>query len=77
MTAENAADRLRVSLLQFGHVHAEGEAGSAPWHPRHPVAEALPRQRLTISRSREGDARVGMEVVDVRGINERVHGGVN
>ena len=73
MPPEDAANRLRIRLLQCRHVEAEGKARTPPWHPRHPVAEALAGQGLAISRSRERNARVGMEMVDVRCIDKRVH----
>ena len=56
-----------------GDVDAELEAGSAPWDPHDAVAEALLGQRLPVRRGGEGDAGVGVEVVDVRRLDEGVH----
>ena len=40
--------------------------GPPPRHPGHPVAEALPGQRLAVGGGGERDAGVGVQVVDVR-----------
>ena len=77
VAAEDAADGLRVGLLDRGDVQAELEAGSAPRHPDDLVAEDLLGQRLTVGGGRDRDAGVGVQVVDVRGVDEPVHGGVD
>lgn len=77
MAAENAADRLRVRLLDCGDVHPELEAGAAPRHPDHAVAEALGCQPLPVGGAGECDAGVGVEVVDVGRLHQAVHGGVD
>ena len=58
-------------------LQAQLEAGSAPRHPRHLAAEALLGQRLAIHRRRQGDHRVGMQVIHVARIHQRVHRGVD
>ena len=75
--AEDHADRLRVVALDRGDVEAELEARPPPRHPGHPAAEALGGQRLAVGRGRERDARVRVQVVHVRGLDEAVHGGVD
>ncbi len=56
-----------------GDVEAELEARAPPGDPGDAVAEAASGQRLAVGRGREGDPRVGMEVVDVGGVDEAVH----
>ena len=63
--------------LHRGDVQAELEAGPPPRHPHHPVAEALLGQRLAVGRGGQRDARVGVQVVDVRGVDQAVHRGVD
>ncbi len=77
VAAEDHADGLRVVPLDLGDVETELEAGSAPVHPRDPVTEALLGQRLAVGGGREGDAGVGVQVVDVRRVDQAVHGRVD
>ena len=77
VAAEDAADRLRVLLRDRGDVQAELEARPAPRHPDDAVAEALAGQLLAVGRRRQRDARVGVQVVDVRGPDQPVHRGVD
>jgi hypothetical protein len=77
VSAEHAADRPRVRLLHGGDVQAELEAGTAPGYPHHPVAEARAGQLLAVGRAGERDAGVRVQVVDVRGVHQAVHGGVD
>ena len=77
VTAEDAADGLGVGAGHLGDVQAELEPGTAPRHPDDAVAEALAGQGLAVGGSGQGDAGVGVEVVDVRGVDEAVHGGVD
>ena len=74
---EDAADRLRVGLLDGRDVEAELEARTTPRHPHDLVAEGLLGQLLAVGRGRDGDAGVGVQVVDVRRIDEAVHRGVD
>ena len=73
MAAEDAADGLRVLVLDVRDVEAELEARPAPRHPDDPVAEDLLGQRLSVGGGRDRDAGVGVQVVDVRGVDEAVH----
>ena len=73
VAAQDAADRGRICSMQGRDVEAELEAGSAPVDPQHLVTEAALGQLRTIDRGREGDDRVGMEMVDVHRIDERMH----
>ena len=77
MAAEDAADRLRVLGLDLGDVEPELEAGPAPRHPDDLVAEDGGGQLRTVGRGRDRDAAVGVQVVDVRGVDEAVHGRVD
>ncbi len=77
VAAEDAADRLRVGLLDGRDVEAELEAGPAPRHPHHLVAVHLPGERLAVRGGRDRDPGVGVQVVDVRGVDEAVHRGVD
>ena len=74
---EDGADRLRVALLDLGDVQPELKTWSAPGDPHHPVAEDLLRQRLPVGRGRQRNPRVGVQVIDVRGVDEAVHRGVD
>ena len=65
------------SRLDRGDVEAELEARAPPGHPGDPAAEALAGQRLAVRRGRERDAGVGVQVVDVRRLDEAVHRGVD
>ena len=51
--------------------------GATPRHPDDLAAEDLLRELRAVLRRRDRDARVGMQVVDVRGIHEAVHRGVD
>jgi hypothetical protein len=75
--AQHDPDGLRVGLLDRGDVQAELESGPAPRHPGHPGAEALLGELLPVDRGGQGDPRVGVQVVDVRGLDQAVHGGVD
>jgi hypothetical protein len=75
--AEDHADRLRVGPVHRRDVQAQLEAGTPPRHPHHPVAEALLRQRLPVGGGRERDPGVRVQVVDVGGLGQRVHRGVD
>ena len=66
-----------VLRLDRGDVEAELEAGAAPRHPHDLVAEDLRRELLAVGGGRDGDARVGVQVVDVRRVDEAVHGRVD
>ena len=63
--------------LDRGDVEAELEAGPAPRDPDDLVAEDLLGQRLAVGGGRDGDAGVGVQVVDVRGVHQAVHRGVD
>lgn len=51
--------------------------GRLPADPGDLVAEALGGQLLTVGRARQRDPRVRVQMVDVRGLDERVHRGVD
>ncbi len=75
--AQDAADRLRIRRRDRGDIQPQLEAGTPPRHPHHPVAEALGRQPLAVRGRRERDARVRVQVVDVRRVDQGVHRGVD
>ena len=77
VAAEDRPDRLGVRAPDLGHVQSELEARPAPADPGDPVAEAAAGQLLAVGGGRQRDARIGMEVVDVVGIDEAVHRGVD
>ena len=58
-------------------VESELEPGPSPRHPQHAVAEALLGQLLPVGGGRDRDPGVGVEVVDVGGVDEAVHRGVD
>ncbi len=75
--AENDPHGLRGATAELGDVQAELEARAPPRDPADPVAEAVTGQRRPIGCGREGDPRVGVQVVDMRRLDEPVHGGVD
>ena len=77
VTAQDDADGLRVVAVHGGDVQAELEAGPPPRHPGDAVAEAVAGQPLAVGGRGERDPRVGMQVIDVRGLDKTVHGGVD
>jgi len=77
VSAEDAPDGLRVLRGDGGDVEAELEAGSAPRHPHHPVTEAFGGQFLPVGGGRHCDAGIRMQVIDVQGVEESVHGGID
>ncbi len=68
---------LRVTLPDFGDVEPELEARAPPWHPNDLAAEDLGGETFTIGGRGDGDSGVGMQVVDVSGIDQPVHRGVD
>ena len=77
VAAEDRPDRLGVCPPDLGHVETELEARPAPVDPGDAIAEAAPGQRLAVGGGRERDPRIGVEVVDVGGVDEAVHRGVD
>ncbi len=77
MSAEDGADGLRVLPLDLGDVQAELETGPPPGHPHHPVAEDLLGERLAVGGGGQRDAGIGMQVIDVGGVDQAVHRGVD
>jgi hypothetical protein len=75
--AEDAADGIRVGTRDGGDVQAELEAGATPRNPGDFVAENGRRELFPVCGGRYGDARVGVKVIDVRGVDEAVHRGVD
>ena len=73
VTAEDAADGLRVLRLDRGDVEPELEARPAPRHPDHLVAEDDLGELLAVGRGRDRDPRVRMQVVHVCRIDQPVH----
>ena len=70
VAAEDRADRLGPVAADRGDVETELEARPTPRDPRHAIAEAAAGQRLAVGGGRERDPGVGMEVVDVGGVDE-------
>ena len=77
VATQDAADRLWVGLLDLRDVEAELEARTAPRHPDDLLAEDLLGQRLAVGGGRDRDAGVGVQVVDVGGVDQAVHGRVD
>ena len=71
--AEDAADRVGVRCFDRGDVQPQLEARATPRHPDDLATEDLLRELGAVLGRRDRDARVGMQVVDVRGIHESVH----
>ncbi len=77
VAAEDHTDRAGVRLLDGGDVESELESGTTPGNPRHPAAKRLCGERLPVGGGRKRDAGVGVQVVDVCGIHQSVHGRVD
>ena len=77
MAAEHDAPQPRVVLVEGGDLQAELEAGTPPREPCDLASEALLGVRFAIGRGRHGDDAVRVEVIDVLGVHEGVHGGVD
>jgi hypothetical protein len=77
VAAEDHPDRVRLLPADRRDVQAELEPGPPPRRPDHPVAEALRGQRFAVRRRRQRDPRVRVQVVDVRGVDQPVHGRVD
>ena len=77
VAAEHDAPQAGVVGGQGRDLQAQLEARAAPRHPGQLAAEALLGERLAVGGGREGDHRVGVEVVDVGGVDQRVHRGVD
>ena len=75
--AEDRPDRLGMRPADLGHVQAQLEPRPPPADPRDPVAEAAAGQLLAIGRGRERDPGIRVEVVDVVGLDQAVHRGVD
>ena len=65
------------SRMDRGDVETELESRPAPRNPGDAVAEAGARRLRAVRGGREGDAGVRMQVVDVVGVEQAVHGGVD
>jgi hypothetical protein len=77
VAAQDDPDGLRVFPPDLRDIQAELETRPSPRHPRHPVAEASLGQRLAVPGRGQRDARVRVQVVDVRYLDQAMHGGVD
>src|SRR5690606_29397381 len=75
--AQDAAHRIRIRALDVADVESELEAGPAPRHPHDLAAVDALGELGAVRRGGDGDAGVGMQVVDVRLLDEGVHRGVD
>ena len=67
MTAQNHAPQIRLVASHRGDLEGELEAGSPPREPSDLVSVATLGQLLTVLGGRQGDHRIGVEMVDVVG----------
>ena len=77
VTAEDAAHRVRVLLLDLGDVEAELESRPTPGDPHHLVAVDRRGELLAVRSGGDRDAGVRVQVVDVRCVHQPVHRGVD
>ena len=75
--AEYHADRRRAGPLELGDIEAELEPRPPPRQPADPVAETRAGERLAVGGGGERDAGIGVQVVDVRQVEQPVHRGVD
>jgi len=66
VTAEDAADRSGVRVLDGLDVQAELEAGATPWNPHNLVAEDRPRESFAVGGRCDRKARDVSNVVEVQ-----------
>ncbi len=77
MTPENDPAQVGLGGPQRFDLEGEFEARPSPRQPGDLVAEAPLGQLRTVLCCGEGDHRIGVEMVDVVGVEQRVHGGVD
>ncbi len=77
VAAEDDADRFGVGRVHGRDLEAELESRAPPRHPYDAITEALLGQSLAVGRRRQRDPGVRMEVIDVGGVDEAVHGRVD
>lgn len=75
--AEDDTDRLRVGGLDGGDVQPQLEPGPPPRHPGDGVAETLGGQLLPVGGTGQRDTGVRVQMIDMGGLDQSVHGGVD
>ena len=75
--AENAADCLRVLLLDPSDIETQLETRSPPGDPDDFGAKNFRRQFFTVHSSGDCNTRIGMQVVDMVRVDQGVHGGID
>lgn len=75
--AEHTADGLRVGGLDGGDVESQLKPGPAPRHPHHAVPETLGGQLLPVDGAGERDSGVRVQMIDMSGVHQSMHGGVD
>ena len=75
--AQDHTDGLRVIVPHGGSVEPELEAWPSPWNPDDAVSEDVLGELLAVSGRGDGDAGVGVEVIDVDGVDEPVRSGID
>ena len=68
VATEHHPDGLGVGLVDRRDVEAQLESRAAPGDPGDPAAKDVFGQPLAVRRRRDGDAAVGMQMIDVRGV---------
>ena len=76
VSAEDGTDD-PLAVGQLAHAPSELPAGPLPRHPRHRPAPDLVDQLLAVGGAGQGDDAVGVQMVDVRVVDQCVHGGVD
>ncbi len=66
-----------MGALEPGDFQPQLEAGPPPRQPADEVAEARPGQCLAVGRRGEGDAGIGVQMINMREVEQPVHGRVD
>ena len=77
VATEHRARRVGMYVTEGSQREPQLEPGTLPLEPSHVVTEALGHESLAVSGRRERNHRVGMQVVDMVEVDERVQRGVD
>ena len=77
VTTEHHPNSVRVALVDRCDVEAQLESGAAPGDPGDPGAKDVSGQSFAVCRGRDGNDAVGMQMVDMRSLDQAVHRSVD
>ena len=77
VTTQYHPNSVRVVLIDRCDVEAQLESGATPGDPGNPGAKDVSSQSFAVCRCRDGNGAVGMQMVDMRGLDQAVHRSVD